>query len=186
MQRFLTRSSVFAALILFLISVGTAQEPKPESVYTSLRTKDCKENRSEPEDGVVYLATCKGVGGYSIVSLATEHSASINLIAPGGSEVGLDLRSQIASAAPSGLGDKAEWRIVRDGKSIVPTAMIVRVNIFSDPENTQNARSYLVVVKVNGLSSCVVGVVEPSKGQNAAARVKADSASSLPCLDRKT
>lgn len=186
MRLFLKQSVLSFISIFFLASVGAAQEQKRESVYTSLRTKDCKENKSELENGLVYLATCKGVGGYSIVSLATEHSASINLIAPDGNNVDLDLRSQIPSAAPSGLGEKAEWRVVRDGKTIVPKALIVRVNIFSDPGNSQKATSYLVVIKISNLSSCVVGVIEPSKGQNTAARTKADAAATLPCMTPNT
>lgn len=170
-------------VLICLATIGShGQDSVRDSSYTGLLPKQCKESKKGLGDGVIYRAVCKGLDGYSIVALATEHSASIDLIGPDGKLIELDLRSAIPSAAPSSLGERAEWRGNRSGRSIKPDSLIVRVNIFPDPDNRSKTESYLAVVRLQSSTSCVVGVVPPSNGQNEAARKIADSIGSQNCL----
>ena len=168
--------------LLLFASAASAQSAKPISKYTSLLASDCKEDKGELEDGLIYQASCKGVGGYSIASFGTEHTSTFDLVGADGKELGLNIRSFIPSAAPSSTGTKVEWRTVQKGNRLEANALIARINVFADPNDAARATSYLVVLKLAGANSCVVGLIEPSKAQNAAARKMADKADTMQCL----
>ena len=81
----------------------------------------------------------------------------------------------------SSLGPRAEWRIARVGKSVVPVALIVRVNV-SGETVTGTATSYLAVTKISGEQSCVVARIPSAATSNADARKAADAAAAMSCL----
>lgn len=167
-------------LVFFSISFS-AQSKKIESIYTDFSDKNCKELKSDPDNGILYRGECRGVGGYKLVLLESEHHQMLNLIAPDGDEI--ELKMQI-SAAPTSLGKKAEWRVRREGKKIIPVALIVRMNVFDDPDNRENAKSYLIVTKITKDAACVTETVEPAvKNQNLKARQLADSAVEKACSE---
>lgn len=178
---------IFANVILvvaFMASGASAQ--KAESIYTSLAEKDCKNMPNRTDDGVVYAAECKGVGGFKIDHYASEHSSIFDLKDNSGRTYELNIRSVIGSAAPAMLGDKVEWRIRRIKGKAEPYALIARYNVFDDPDNSNNRRSLLLIVKIAADSACVTDIVDPSvKAQNEQARRLADTAAAKPCLESK-
>ena len=144
----MSRSNL-ANCVLFLIAiVGTASAQRTESIYTSLAEEDCRNLPEQIGDGVVYAGECKGVGGFKIVHVASEHSSIIDLIDPAGRGIKLNIRSLMGTAAPSMLGDKVEWRVKKEknGKA-EPYALFARVNVFDDPNNASKQKSYLVVIR---------------------------------------
>lgn len=178
------KSLTLAVLILFLTVAADGQ--KAESIYTSLAEKDCKNMPDRTDDGVVYAAECKGVGGFTIDHYASEHSSDFELKDSTGRTYDLNIRSVIGTAAPAMLGDKIEWRIRWNKGKVDPYALIARYNVFDDPDNSNKGKSYLVVVKIAADSVCVTSLVDPSvKAQNEQARRLADAAAAKPCLESK-
>lgn len=167
--------------MLFSVS-GLAQAKKIESIYTDLTATTCKKLKADSDNGVLYSGECRGVGGYKLILLEGEHRQLLNLVTPKGMEIELNLAQDI-SAAPSSLGNKVEWRVQREGKKLKPFALIVRLNIFDNPDNSEKAKSYLVVAKIAGETACVTDVVEPAvPNQNAKARELADASVEKSCL----
>ena len=62
-----------------------------------------------------------------------------------------------------------------------PFALIVRLNVSEDVEDTSKTTSYLIVSKITKDFACVTDVVKPSKDQNVQARKLADSSSQRAC-----
>ena len=166
-------------LLTFFSYSGFAQTEKIESIYTDFGDKNCKKLKLDPEDGILYRGECRGVGGYKLIFYESEHHQSLDLIAPDGKK--FDLKLQI-SAAPSFLGQKAEWRVRKVGKKIIPTALIVRMNVLDDPDDREKTRSFLLVIKITKDAACMTDKIEPSvKDQNEKARELADVAAEKPC-----
>lgn len=168
------------SIILTLFTINfSAQTKKIESIYTDF--KNCKELKSEPGSGILYRGECAGVGGYKLIFYESEHHQSLDLVAPDGTKFELEL---VISVAPSYLGQKAEWRVRKQGKKIIPTALIVRMNVLDDADDREKARSFLLVIKITNDVACVTDRIEPSvKNQNTKARESADAAAEKPCLD---
>ncbi len=178
------KTLTLAVLILFVTVAANGQ--KTESIYTSLAENDCKKLPDRIGDGVVYAAECNGVGGFKVDHYASEHSSDFELKDSSGRTYELNIRSVIGTAAPAMLGEKIEWRIRRNKGKAEPYALIARYNVFDDPDNSNNRKSFLVVVKIAADSVCVPSLVDPSvKAQNEQARRLADAAAAKPCLESK-
>ena len=172
---------ISVSLIAFSL-VGLAQAKKIDSLYTDLSAKTCKPLKVDSADGILYRGECRGVGGYKLILLGSEHHQLLNLITPTGEEIELDLARKLG-VAPSSLDNKIEWRVSREGKKLNPFALIVGVNIFDDPENGEKAKSFLVIVKITGENACVTALVAPTiRNQNLKARELADSPVEKSCL----
>jgi len=156
------------------------QTKKFESIYTSLTAKDCKTIEQTDEEAGSYRGLCSGVGGYKLELLEGDIRQTINVIAPNKKKYELELWS-VVSFGFSFTGEKAEWRVTRTGKTIVPQALIVRFNASEDSANPEKNTSYLVVVKITKTSACVTDVVKPVANQNVKARELADASASKPC-----
>jgi hypothetical protein len=174
------KQAIFIALILTYFSViVSAQTEKIESVYTDFGDKNCKKLKTDTEGGILYRGECRGVGGYKLIFYESEHHQTLDLIAPNGKEFDLDL---VISAAPSYLGQKAEWRVRKQGKKMIPIALIVRMNVLDDPDDREKAKSFLLVIKITKDAACVTDKIEPSvENQNLKARELADVSAEKPC-----
>lgn len=171
---------LISLLLIFFSFNLSAQTKKIESIYTDFTEKNCKELKSDPDNGILYRGECRGIGGYKLIFYESEHHQMLNLIAPNGDEI--ELKMQI-SAAPTSLGRKAEWRVRREGKKIIPIALVIRMNVFDDPEISEKAKSYLTVIKITKESACVTATVEPAiKNQNLKARQLADVSAEKACI----
>ena len=172
---------LIAILLTLLSSSGFAQTEKVESIYTDFGDKNCKQLKTDAEDGILYRGECRGVGGYKFIFYESEHHQSLDLVAPDGKK--FDLNLQI-SVAPSYLGKKAEWRVRKQGKKIIPTALIVRMNVLDDPDDREKAKSFLLVIKITKDAACLTDKIEPSvENQNLKARELADVAAEKPCFE---
>jgi hypothetical protein len=171
-------------LIITAISLGVAaafpQTNRTESVYTDLASEKCRTIESNPNEGGSYRGLCAGVGGYKLEVLEGDLRQTINVIAPNRKKYELGLWNKVSSGF-SAVGDKAEWRVVRTGKTVAPSAVIFRFNASDNPEKPEQNTSYLVVVKITKSSACVTDVIKPSATANALARKSADASANKPC-----
>lgn len=159
----------------------SAASQKIESVYTDLTTAKCRTIKQTDDEGGSYRGECAGVGGYKLEVLEGDLRQSINVIAPNRKKFELNLWTTV-SGAFSSLGEKAEWRITRNGKKITPTALIVRYNASENPEKPEQTVSYLAIAKITKNAACVTDVVKPTaKNQNAEARRLADASANKSC-----
>ncbi|HEX3100929.1 MAG TPA: hypothetical protein VHQ01_04005, partial [Pyrinomonadaceae bacterium] len=140
-----------------MATVKTAVRKTPEpvtadadSVYTELSEKACKEVKPEPDSGALYEADCPGKGGYKVIFSASDHSQVLSLIDQKGKETIFPFRDVLITAADFVLGDKVEWRMNGKGSDAKPTAIIVRLTKFPDPENLNKTESFLAVIKLAG------------------------------------
>lgn len=174
----LTRALWLAATLGFALPVSAA--PKTDSIYTSLDTKDCKTLESHEEEGGWHKGRCTGTAGYQLDVSEGDLRQSLTVVSPGGKEFPLDLWSTV-SGGFSTLGQKAEWRVHKDGNKTTPFALIVRFNVSEDTEHPEKTTSYLVVSKITANAICVTDVVKPIPNANVKARKLADSATSKAC-----
>jgi hypothetical protein len=177
-------------LLAFLSAIvcsgaGWAQAKKAESIYTSLTEKDCQTIESEQSGAGWYRGECKGLAGYKLEVTEGDIRQSINVLAPDGKRFELDFQQNV-SGAFSALGEKAEWRIVKEGKKVKPIALIVRLNANENPEKPEEVTSRLVIVKITKSAACITDLVEPKTiNQNIKARELADAASDKPCKSQE-
>ena len=149
-----------------------------QSVYTSVEPKQCRTLKTSSDS---YSGRCRGVAGYSLIVEEGDLRNNIKVVAPGGRQHSLELWS-VVSGAFSNLGPKAEWRMVRQGRKLVPVGLIVRFNASENVEDPKKATSYLVVAKISPDGSCVIDKITPGANANADARRAADAAADKPCL----
>jgi len=103
------------------------------------------------------------------------------VIAPNKKKFELDSYRNVSSAFSS-VGAKAEWRIVRSkGKTVTPTALIVRYNVSENSDDSSILTSYLVVSKITKNEICITNVVKSSAKANVEARKLADASVIKPC-----
>jgi len=177
-----TKLLVFSVWIILLSAVGIfAQKAKIESVYTSLETKACKTLSQTDEEAGSYEGECPGIGGYKLRLIEGDIRQSINVITPGKKKYELDLFIKV-SGGFSSVGAKAEWRVTRKGKTVTPTALIVRFNASENSEDSSIITSYLVVTKITKNEICITDIVKPNAKANEQARKLADSSATKPCI----
>jgi hypothetical protein len=83
----------------------------------------------------------------------------------------------------SRLGEKAEWRVIKQGGKTIPVALIVRVDAF-EPSDSGRVISYLAVAKITKDEICVTDKILSSPTANVEARYAADLSAGRPCLKR--
>lgn len=159
--------------VLFFLSHGVHAQAK--SVYTDLSDTKCKTLELTEDEGGSYKGECKGVAGYKLWLIEGDLRQTIIIVDPKGKEHNLKFWEVFGGF--SAVGDKAEWR-TKNGK---PHALIVRLNVSEDPENSDKRTSYLIVAKILPDAACVVDVVKPSATQNATARKIADASAKAKC-----
>jgi hypothetical protein len=158
----------------------SAKAQSPESVYTSLSSKQCKTLKLYKE-GEGSIQSCAGVGGYKLLVEEGDLRTTITVVAPNGRKHPLHYW-QVVTNAFSTVGDKAEWRVIKSGRRLVPRALIVRVNASENAENSEKITSYLAVAKITPQKICVTRKINPGATQNEEARSAADSSVNSPCL----
>jgi len=152
-----------------------------ESVYTDLALERCRTIEVEEDPMPRSLQRCPGIAGYTLHVADEDLRQTVTVISPNGKKHPLDLW-QVITTAFSSLGDKAEWRIIREKGRIIPVALIVRVNANEDPENPNRVRSYLAVAKLTQESICVTDKIAPGATANQEARNAADASAHKPCM----
>lgn len=175
---------------VIIITKGTKNPPvgdspdKIDSIYTELSDTKCKTLESNPDEGGSYVGECAGVGGYKLQVLEGDLRQTVNIVqSASGNKWELDFWS--IKIGFSAVGEKAEWRVIKNGKTVKPIALIIRYNLSENPEDSAKITSYLLVTKIDGETACVTDVVKPSKDQNAKARQLADNSTGKPCYSRE-
>jgi hypothetical protein len=167
-------------IIIFALAIA-ANAQSPESVYTSLSSKNCKTIKVDKE-GEGSVQSCAGIAGYKLLVEEGDLRQSITVVTPKGKKHELNYW-QVITGGFSSLGEKAEWRVVKSKGKIVPVALIVRVNASEDPEDAKKITSYLAVAKITAQKICVTDKIHPSATQNEEARRAADSSANKSCLE---
>lgn len=173
-----------------MASPETVKLPPFFSQYTSLAPADCvtldgDSLYKEPEIDF-YRGECPSLGGYRAVITGGDLRYHLELVYNGKT---IEL---VSPAAFHSAGVKAEWRFQRTKEkgegnyehlSAVPTALIYRLVTDEFNESTGNSKSVdqLVVVRLQGAATCVIGQVKASQAMNIEAQKLADNLSA-PCL----
>ncbi len=167
-----------AALLLGMTAVAAAQAN--DSVYTALHAKACRTIKATAAEGGSYVGICNGIAGYKLQLEEGDLRQNLQVITPDGRKHSLKLWDVVGSSFSS-LGEKAEWRIKKNGAKVTPIALIVRYNVANPEDSTRNT-SWLAVAKITGAKICVTDKIAPKPNANVEARTAADNAANKPCL----
>lgn len=170
---------------LLLISVilafaATASAQAVQSVYTDLSGKRCKKLEEDANAAGYLLEQCQGIAGYKLQVISQDDRQTVTVVKPDGSKHDLVL-GVIGGGGFSGLRGKAEWRVKRERGRIIPLALIIRIDVSTDPSNPEKATSFLSVSKITPRSICLIEAIDPGPNANLEARRLADSSANKPC-----
>lgn len=152
-----------------------------DSIYTDLSSDRCKTIKVDKENGGS-VQKCAGVAGYSLLVEDADARQSVTVLAPDGKRHPLNYW-QVITTAFSTVGEKAEWRVEREGTNARPIALIVRVSANENPDSPQKKTSYLAVAKITPEKICVTARVKGGATANEEARRAADTSAWEPCLE---
>lgn len=175
--------TIYVLTAIFALTLGVSAQ-KIDSVYTDLTVDKCRTIESNPDEGGSYTGECAGVGGYKLEFLEGDLRQSLNLIQTK-NENKWELNFWHIFGGFSAIGKKAEWRVVKNGKSVKPFALITRFNVSENLEDSSKITSYLLVTKIENEFACVTDVVKPMKNQNLKARELADRSAGKPCYQNR-
>jgi hypothetical protein len=165
-----TRALLSAAFALMSLACSvSAAEPVNE--FTSTAEKKSK-LLEEGDDSFKYR--CKGIAGYEVIYEGSHGRSWINLVYDSEQT---DLSDEILEACPGTwpvkANDVVQWRGVKQDRQFVPYAVIFRMASVLDEASGKKTET-LVIIKLAGAGSQVVGKVPSNKGGNAAAEALAD------------
>jgi hypothetical protein len=165
-------SRVAAGALALWIGVTTllAQEERIVSKYTSTaRAKALSFVESSGQEDEGFRAVFPGLGGYQLEHLGGDLRSWIN-VRFGKQTVDLYAATMEAAGGtfPHKANDVVEWRGIEKQGRFTPYAIIYR--IASGNDETRKTRTRLIVIKLDGPRSAVVGYAE---GRNEDAEAKA-------------
>ncbi len=145
------RPLFFAASVALSVSAFAAG---PTSEFTSNDPKKFKLQTTGEGSG---FSLCPGFGGYQVVYRVGDERSWLDLKF-GGKTIALaeDTFSQCKGARPWKSNTVVQWRGVRKGGQFIPHGMIFRMSS-ENPNGSQKPYETLVVVRLDGLNSRVVG-----------------------------
>ena len=170
-------------LLLLLFSAVIAQAQTNSSLYTPLAEKQCKTIKGPDPQTNDYEGRCRGVAGYSLIVTEGDLRQNVTVVTPKGTKHSLDLWDVI-SGGFSSVGEKAEWRMAKQDRKLVPVALVIRYKANEDPESPNKQTSYLAVTKITDTEICVTDKINPGAKANEDARRAADEAVNKPCLKK--
>lgn len=179
----LSLRTLFAALILSWAAAPAAPAARVDSVYTDLAPARCKTIETSKE-AASSVQRCPGVAGYALLVEDNDLRQSVTVVTPDGKRHPLNYW-QVVTTAFSSVGERAEWRVVREGKRLRPVALIVRVNASENAGSPEQKTSYLAVAKITAGAVCVTDKVKGGPSANEEARRAADASAAKPCLEWK-
>lgn len=150
-----------AESIILAMALTAAAPPQRESIYTKVSDAACT-MIEENEETFDWTGSCAGVSGYSLEWSISDLRDDLEII-DGQRRTQLQIPSIVAKGKFAALGDKVEWRGVKDGR---PDVLVVRVHVADDSGSLAVARL--------GDEPCLVAVVPPGPGQSDRARAIAD------------
>ena len=171
------KRTLCALFILCCAMPLLAYVPAADSVYTDLAPAHCKTIETHEETGGS-VQKCPGVAGYALLVEDDDARQSVTVVSPDGKKHPLNYW-QVITTAFSSLGEKAEWRVEKQGGKPRPFALIVRVYASENPEKPDQKTSYLAVAKITAAEVCVTDKVKT----NEEARAAAAASASKPCRE---
>jgi len=156
-------------VIILMHTLSWAADAGYRSVYTSLEKCDVIESSEQESDAEIdyFTAECPGREGYRVFHIGGDSRSWI--VIKSGEETVIDLYNDVMRNEPGAFpfvsGKVAEWRY--KGDSLI--ALIFRI-AGSDLE-TGKLKSELMVVRLGGEKSCVIGI----STSNEKARMIADN-----------
>jgi hypothetical protein len=156
--------------------------PAPDAgdarAYRYTQLEGCELLRENREEGGFFEHMCPGLGGYRLRLTESDLRQNLAVIAPDGTETGLEL-GRIGGGGFSTLGGRVEWRGEVDGEEFAPDSLVVRFQVAEQPYPAPET-SYLLPVRL-APTPCVTGKIAPGPQQNQRARTAADDPGS--CLE---
>lgn len=158
----------------------TAATAKISSEYTSLKEQDCQFFSTEEDS---YQTNCPSKANYLLHTFSRDLRSGVDLI--------YNQHNVSFQPIPSfHVGETAEWRYDKIGNQKKYHALIYRLyTIQIDPLDGDDFylprdqdKQQLIVIRLNKENSCLLGVIEPSKNMNTAARKLADN-KSAKCIE---
>jgi hypothetical protein len=105
------------------------------SIYTDF-AKQCRTLEEPTDHNLTLLRRCPGVAGYKFLLEWDDDALTISMVNPRGKKFDLGLREMFTDVKPyADLRAKAEWRVKREHGTVVPVALIVRVDPMNDMSN---------------------------------------------------
>jgi hypothetical protein len=169
-QQHIGNSSTFLACLFaaLLVTQPEASAQALDSAFTELVRGRCRFISLDAQTNEEQVKKCPGVGGFE----ALTRSSHTNVF--------LGFRRGEKNAPQEvihgwSLGEKIEWRSVRNGKNLQPFAAIARV-IVKDPDTLVGGGQVLAVVRLHAGDACVAALVDAAANRQAndAARRTAD------------
>ena len=163
---------VFITLFVFGGALLASAAPKPTSEFTTTHPKKVKilEDSALEKDPVIdhFKHLCPGLAGYQVMHVGGDMRSWINLIYKGKD---IDLEKDSLAACPGQFQSKAndvvQWRGFRKDGKFKPYAIIYRM-VSSDVDKNNIPLETLVVIKLDGEKSRVVGHVTAKEGNEKA------------------
>ncbi|MBC7743274.1 MAG: hypothetical protein H7061_13840 [Bdellovibrionaceae bacterium] len=164
-------------LFISILAIGSFAQADFLSAYTSVADKDCvliSGSALEKNPEIDYATVeCPGLGGYQVMISGSDLRYPLQLTYQG-KEITLSQMLSFHEVA----SDKIEWLYSRQDHVITYHALIHRLSVQVDEKSTE----VLVVSKLKGADSCTVALVKGNSA-NQRARVIAEKASQMPCLN---
>lgn len=138
------------SLVLSLPALGAT------SLYSNLYGKNCRTIETDPGSGAT-TRRCGGVGGYSLLVHEARAQTSVDIVTPRGSVYPLEYW-EVVTPGLSRVGRKAEWRVEQRNGRVVPTALLVRLDItHEDMQGPRVAPGALITAaRIAADGACVV------------------------------
>jgi hypothetical protein len=148
------RPLCISAISAVLLSATSAQAAAPTSEFTSTDTKKYKLVSQGEGSGT---AVCPGLAGYQILFQVGDDRSWIDLNYNGQTvPLATETFEQCQGQRPSKANAVVQWRGFRNGNQFKPYGLIFRMKS-ENPNRSQKPFETLVVVKLDGLNSKVVG-----------------------------
>jgi hypothetical protein len=152
------------------------------STFTDLSDAACVLVSKDPETGGT-TSRCPGIGKMTLLVHDDDDRMSITVVTADGKHHPLQYWNVITPAF-SELGPKAEWRVVRRGGTVIPIALVARVNSQHQTGGTGPPvqSSSLAVAKITDDVICVTDNIASGARANESAQRAADTSCLRPCL----
>lgn len=178
------RKCLFAGAVALLSIPALAAS----SMYSDLYGKGCKIIELDKASGA-NTRRCAGVGGYSLLVHEANAQTSVDIVTPGRAVYPLEYW-EVVTPGLSRVGRKAEWRVERRGSRIVPTALLVRLDMGNPAASGPRVApgSVITAARIEADGACVVyqGNAAPKTADAAARSAAANPRSKCLGLFRPT
>jgi hypothetical protein len=161
------------------IAVTTPEQPLT-SIYIDLH-KQCRTLQEPTDTNLTLLWRCAGVADHKLLLEWDDGALTAKIVTPRGRKFDLGMSELFTEHKPYvDLGSKTEWRVKQEHGTVVPVALIVRVDPSIDLFTHEP--SFLAVAKITKQQICITDRIAPGSRENEEARRAADGAAYKPCL----